>query len=190
MSTIVFPPVSPTERGAAPYDAPVIVDGRWMPFYQRARNIFGAMDKAEAEVSSRTKAPSGLVRVNVPLSFGISHFAPLWGEFMAVYPQIDLDVRLNDRLVDLVDEGFDLALRISTLPDSLMVSGKLAATEMLACASPDYLARHRIPLHSRDLAQHRVLAIRAFRWKGRVAILWAGRAGRRAYRCAGVLQQP
>ena len=132
-------------------------------FYQRARDILGAMDEAEAEVSSCMKAPSVLVRVNVPLSFGISHLAPLWGEFMAVHPQIDLDVTPNDRFVDLVDEGFGLALRSSTLPDSSMVGRKLAATEMLACASPGYLARHGIPLHPRDLAQHRVLAIRAFR---------------------------
>ncbi len=127
-------------------------------FYQRARDILTAMDDAEAEVSLRTQAPSGLIRVNVPLSFGVSHLAPLWGRFMAAYPQIDLDVALNDRLVDLVDEGYDLAVRISSLPDSSLVSRKLATTEMLACASPGYLAHYGAPEHPGDLAQHRVLA--------------------------------
>ncbi|MEM5331942.1 LysR family transcriptional regulator [Paraburkholderia sp. JHI2823] len=127
-------------------------------FYQRAREILEAMDNAEAEVSSRTQVPSGLVRVNVPLSFGVSHLAPLWGDFMAAWPQIDLDITLNDRVVDLVDEGYDLAVRISTLPDSSMVCRKLASTAMVVCASPGYLSRHEVPRHPRDLAAHRVLA--------------------------------
>ena len=127
-------------------------------FYHRARDILAAMDNAEAEVSSRTQEASGLIRVNVPLSFGMSHLAPLWGRFMAGYPQIDLDITLNDRLVDLVEEGYDLAVRISSLPDSSLVSRKLATTEMLVCASPGYLARHGAPRHPKDLAQHRVLA--------------------------------
>jgi DNA-binding transcriptional LysR family regulator len=131
-------------------------------FYQRAREILGAMDDAEAEVSSRTQAPSGLVRVNVPLSFGMSHLAPLWGDFMSEYPRIDLDVTLNDRVVDLVEEGYDLAVRISTLPDSSLVCRKLAETEMLLCASPDYLERHGAPTHPKELAAHRVLAYTLF----------------------------
>ncbi|MFX1765742.1 LysR family transcriptional regulator [Paraburkholderia sp. A1RI-2L] len=127
-------------------------------FYQRAREILEAMDNAEAEVSSRTQVAGGLVRVNVPLSFGVSHLAPLWGDFMAAWPQIDLEITLNDRVVDLVDEGYDLAVRISTLPDSSMVCRKLASTAMVVCASPGYLARHEAPRHPRDLAAHRVLA--------------------------------
>lgn len=127
-------------------------------FYQRARDILEAIDAAEAEANSRTQTPGGLVRVNVPLSFGMSHLAPLWGDFLAAYPQIDLDVTLNDRVVDLVDEGYDLAVRISSLPDSSMVCRKLAATEMLVCASPGYLARHGTPTHPQELTRHQVLA--------------------------------
>ncbi|EDZ99348.1 transcriptional regulator, LysR family [Burkholderia sp. H160] len=127
-------------------------------FYQRARDILAAIDDAEAEVGSRTQVPSGSIRVNVPLSFGMSHLASIWGQFMAAYPQIDLDITLNDRVVDLVDEGYDLAVRISSLPDSSLVSRKLATTEMLTCASPDYLARNGMPSHPRNLAEHRVLA--------------------------------
>jgi DNA-binding transcriptional LysR family regulator len=131
-------------------------------FYQRARDILDAMDDAEAEVSSRILVPGGLVRVNLPLSFGMSHLAPLWGNFIAAFPQIDLDVTLNDRVVDLVDEGYDLAVRINSLPDSSMVCRKLAATEMVACASPGYLARHGTPKHPQELTGHRVLAYTYF----------------------------
>lgn len=127
-------------------------------FCQRAREILDATDAAEAEVSSSTRVPGGMVRVNVPLSFGMSHLAPLWADFMAAYPQIDLDVTLNDRIVDLVNEGYDLAIRISSLPDSSMVCRKLAATEMVVCASPGYLARHGVPGHPQELTRHRVLA--------------------------------
>lgn len=127
-------------------------------FYQRARDILGAIDDAHAEASSRTHTPSGLIRVNVPVSFGLLHLAPLWGDFMAAYPQIDLDVTLNDRVVDLVDEGYDLAVRISALPDSSLISRKLAHTDMLVCASPGYLARHGAPSHPRELSAHPVLA--------------------------------
>jgi len=131
-------------------------------FYQRARDILEAMDNAEAEISSRILVPGGLVRVNVPLSFGMLHLAPRWGDFMAAYPQIDLDVTLNDRVVDLVDEGYDLAVRISSLPDSSMICRKLAITEMVVCASPGYLARHGTPDHPQQLTQHRVLAYTYF----------------------------
>jgi DNA-binding transcriptional LysR family regulator len=82
-------------------------------FYQRARDILGAMDNAEAEVSSRTLTPSGRVRVNVPLSFGMSHLAPLWGDFMNEYPNVDLEVTLNDRVVDVVE---DMTLRFGSAP--------------------------------------------------------------------------
>jgi DNA-binding transcriptional LysR family regulator len=127
-------------------------------FYQRSKEILGALGDAEAEVSSRTQQPSGAIRVNVPLSFGITHLAPLWGPFLDAFPQIDLDVALNDRIVDLVDEGYDLAVRISALPDSSLISRKLASTRMLLCASPGYLARHGTPEHPRELASHRVIA--------------------------------
>ena len=75
----------------------------------------------------------------------------------AAYPQIDLDVTLNDRVVDLVDEGYDLVVRSSSLPDSSLISRKLAHTDMLVCASPGYVARHGAPAHPRELGKHPVL---------------------------------
>ncbi|MFS8978952.1 substrate binding domain-containing protein [Cupriavidus necator] len=94
----------------------------------------------------------------MPLTFGILHLAPLWAAFMETHPQVDLDITLNDRVVDLVDEGYDLAVRIGDMPSSALISRKLVSTRMLLCATPRYLERHGTPLHPHDLAHHRVLA--------------------------------
>lgn len=134
-------------------------------FYQRAKEVLAALDDAESEITSRTQEPSGLIRINVPLTFGIMHLAPLWSAFMQVYPQVDLDITLNDRVVDLVDEGYDLAVRIGDMPSSALISRKLASTRMMLCASPAYLARHGAPAHPQELAKHRVLAYT--NWSGR-----------------------
>jgi DNA-binding transcriptional LysR family regulator len=131
-------------------------------FYRRSKEILMALDDAESEITSRTHEPSGLIRVNVPLTFGIMHLASLWAAFMEAHPQVDLDITLNDRVVDLVDEGYDLAVRISTLSDSSLVCRKLAETELLACASPGYLSRHGIPAHPKELTAHRVVAYSHF----------------------------
>ena len=84
---------------------------------------------------------------------------------MAAYPQVDLDITLNDRVVDLVDEGYDLAVRIGDMPSSALISRKLVATRMVLCASPGYLAQHGAPTHPHELAAHRVLAYT--NWSGR-----------------------
>ncbi|WP_347554069.1 LysR family transcriptional regulator [Robbsia sp. KACC 23696] len=131
-------------------------DGR--TFYQRAKEVLSALDDAEATLSSRSAEPSGMIRINVPLTFGVDHLAPLWPRFLEAHPKVDLDITLNDRVVDLVDEGYDLAVRIGAMPDSTLVSRHLANTRMILCATPAYLARHGTPQLPRDLAAHRVLA--------------------------------
>ncbi|HET7776794.1 MAG TPA: substrate binding domain-containing protein, partial [Azospira sp.] len=99
----------------------------------------------------------GQLKVNAPLSFGVLHLAPLWGAFLATHPDVSLDVSLNDRVVDLVEEGFDLAVRITRLPDSSLVSRRLASTRILLCASPQYLAVHGTPQSLADLARHQFI---------------------------------
>jgi DNA-binding transcriptional LysR family regulator len=131
-------------------------DGR--TFYQRAKEVLSALDDAEAALTSRAAEPSGVIRVNVPLTFGVDHLAPLWPRFLNAHPKVDLDITLNDRVVDLVDEGYDLAVRIGAMPDSTLVSRHLADTRMILCATPRYLAQHGTPHLPRDLAAHRVLA--------------------------------
>ena len=131
-------------------------------FHARCKALLGAVEAAEAEITAGSVQPSGVLRLNVPVTFGLMHLAPLWPDFMQRYPQVTLDVSLADRVVDLVEEGFDLAVRIAQLSSSTLVSRQLATTRMVLCASPEYLRRHGGPQRPADLAQHRVLAYSLF----------------------------
>lgn len=131
-------------------------DGRL--FYEQAKAILTAIDDAEASLVEGQINVSGKVYVNVPVSFGVLHLAPLWQGFLNTYPKVTLDIALNDRIVNLVDEGFDLAIRIAELPNSTLVTRKLATTEVLLCAAPDYLSAYGTPKTAADLSQHRTLS--------------------------------
>ena len=127
-------------------------------FHERCRQLLDGLAEAEAELSHQTGEAVGQLRINVPVSFGVLHLAPLWPAFMARYPKVMLDVTLSDRLVDVVDEGYDLAVRISRLQASSLVSRRLASTRLVLCASPQYLQRHGVPAHPSELARHAVIA--------------------------------
>jgi len=127
-------------------------------YYQHAKSILGAMDEAEAILSNHAHEASGRIRINVPLSFGIIHLAPLWAGFLRQYPKVSLDIDLNDRVVDLIEEGYDLAVRISTLPSSSLICRRISSTRMMLCASPGYLQEHGTPATPQDLTQHTMMA--------------------------------
>lgn len=127
-------------------------------FHGRCKSLLSELDEAESEITAHSARASGLVKVNVPVSFGILHLAPLWSDFMAANPKVTLDVTISDRFVDLVEEGYDLAVRIGNLPSSTLVSRKLASTRMVLCASPAYLKKHGRPKNPADIAGHAVLA--------------------------------
>lgn len=127
-------------------------------YYQRCKEVLQAVEDAESEAGSGTREAHGRLRISAPQTFGTLHLAALWGRFAAQNPQVALDIVLSDRVTDLVEEGYDLAVRIARLPDSNMVSRKLAQTRMVLCASPGYLARRGTPAHPRDLARHDVIA--------------------------------
>jgi DNA-binding transcriptional LysR family regulator len=122
-------------------------------FLARCRDILASIEESESEISTRSGTASGLLKVSVPVSFGIKHLAPLWSEFLEAHPRVSLDVQLADRVVDLVDEGFDLAVRIARLPDSSLVSRRLASTRLVLCAAPKYLKRRGAPQHPSELAR-------------------------------------
>lgn len=126
-------------------------------FLSRCRELLSDLTEAEAEITSRSDTARGLLRVNVPVTFGIRCLAPLWAPFRNQYPEVRLDISLVDRLVDLVEEGYDLAIRVGNLSSSSLIARRLAATRMRVCASPDYLAVHGTPAHPRDLADHAVI---------------------------------
>ncbi|MBJ7313246.1 LysR family transcriptional regulator [Rugamonas sp. CCM 8940] len=125
--------------------------------YERAKSILDDVAEAEALVSSSTLQARGLLRINAPLSFGVLHLAPLWARFMRLYPEVELDVSLGDRVVDLVEDGYDLAVRISRAGSSSNVARKLATSRNIVCAAPAYLAEHGTPATPAELLGHRCI---------------------------------
>lgn len=126
-------------------------------YYDRCVRILADIEETEASVASLHAEPRGQLSINAPMSFGMLHLPSAIAEFMASYPEVGVDLVLNDRFVDLIDEGYDLALRIGTLADSALYARKLAACRRVLAASPDYLARHGEPRHPGDLAHHECL---------------------------------
>lgn len=127
-------------------------------FYEQSKDVLALMDEAEEAVSSTAPEASGSLRVNAPVSFGVLHLAPLWADFMRAYPKVLLDVSLNDRIVDLVEEGFDVAIRIARMENSSLVSRRLASTRLIICAAPSYLALNTPIQTVEDIATHGVIA--------------------------------
>lgn len=122
--------------------------------FERARSILDEMAEAEAIVSSAAMQPRGLLRMNVPLSFGIQHLAPLWPRFMERYPDVQLEISLIDRVVDIVEEGYDMAVRISRAGSASNVARRLATARNVLCAAPAYLAQRGTPIVPADLLGH------------------------------------
>ena len=127
-------------------------------FYYHCVELLAALEEAEGDLSTRSAEASGLVRISAPVTFGILHLAPLWGDFLERYPKVRLDVALSDRAVDLVEDGFDLAIRISSVMQPSLIARQLATTRLVLCAAPSYLARRGTPQHASELAQHDVVA--------------------------------
>jgi DNA-binding transcriptional LysR family regulator len=125
--------------------------------YARCKSILDDVAETEGLVSSASVEPRGRLRINAPVSFGILHLAPLWPAFMRKYPRVELDVSLNDRVVDMVDEGYDLAIRISRAGSTNHAARKLATSNNILCASPAYLARCGYPAAPADLIGHRCI---------------------------------
>lgn len=126
-------------------------------FYERARRIVADVAEAEQAVASLSAEPRGNLRVAAPVSFGVEHLAPAVAEFLRRFPAVEIEMDLNDRVVDLVHEGYDLAVRIGRLRDSSLVARKLAPLRRVLCASPDYLARMGVPRTPEDLVRHNCL---------------------------------
>lgn len=120
-------------------------------YYQSCLRLLDDIAEAEAQVTDTQAELTGRLRIAVPLSFGLQHLTPVLLAFQQQYPQLELDVDFSDRFVDLVADGFDLAIRIGQLPDSSLRARRLSHSRLLICASPDYLKTHGHPKTPADL---------------------------------------
>ena len=126
-------------------------------YFERCRRIVEEAEEAELAVTQLHSEPVGRLRINAPLSFGLMHVAPLIPDFMARHPALEVAIDVNDRRVDLIEEGIDVAIRVGELADSTLVARRLAPCRFAVVASPDYWNRHGRPSHPTDLADHNCL---------------------------------
>jgi DNA-binding transcriptional LysR family regulator len=135
--------LSPTEAGRA--------------YFERCVDILASIEETELQVAQLHEEPKGVLKVNAPMSFGTLYLGEAIADFMTSYAELKVELTLNDRFVDPLEEGVDITVRIGALADSSLIARKLAPARRVLAASPDYLARHGVPQTPEDLAQHRCL---------------------------------
>jgi DNA-binding transcriptional LysR family regulator len=126
-------------------------------YLETCERILADIEAADAAISADRIEPRGMLRINAPVSFGARYVAPLLGEFARLHPRVTVDLGLNDRLVDLVEEGWDLAIRIGSLDDSSLMARRIAPCPAVVCAAPSYLAARGTPRVVTDLSHHNCL---------------------------------
>ena len=117
-------------------------------YYARCKEILRLVAETDAQAQNLQLAPAGKLRITAPVSFGTEALVPALSEYLARYPEVSVDLALSDRVVDLVEEGFEAAIRIGDLPDSALIVRSLAPYRLMVCASPEYLARRGTPRRS------------------------------------------
>jgi DNA-binding transcriptional LysR family regulator len=147
-------------------------------YFERASNILAELDAAQEVVAEAVTQVAGTIRLSAPLSFGTQYLAPALAEFAETYPRVELDISFDDRTVDLIAGGFDLAVRIGSLADSSLIARRIAPVRKVAAASPAYLERRGRPEHPRDLAAHDILLYANEQWRFRVGGRWEYVRGR------------
>ncbi|MGB7102397.1 MAG: LysR family transcriptional regulator [Xanthobacteraceae bacterium] len=126
-------------------------------YLDASARVLADLEAADSAVAADRFEPRGVLRVNAPVSFGVREIAALLPEFACRYPRVTVDLGLNDRLVDLAEEGWDLAIRIGTLSDSSLIARRIAPCRTVVCAAPSYLKTHGTPRTVAELAQHNCL---------------------------------
>ena len=126
-------------------------------FYERCQRIIAEAEEAELAVTHLQDVPRGKLRVTAPLTFGIAYLAPALPDFMKTYDELAVDIEFNDRRVDILQEGFDLAIRIGSLEDSSLIAKRIAQSRFAVLAAPQYLEEFGTPAHPRDLEGHNCL---------------------------------
>ncbi|MDB5970265.1 MAG: LysR family transcriptional regulator [Hydrocarboniphaga sp.] len=126
-------------------------------FYERCKLVLAEAEAAEALAQDLQTVPRGRLRINAPVTFGSYSLVPMLIRYQRLYPEVSVDLSLTDRVVDLVDEGYEAVIRISPLTDSTLVARPLAPYRLVACAAPAYLAERGVPARPEDLAGHECL---------------------------------
>lgn len=126
-------------------------------FYERCKAVLAQVEAAEALTQELSAQPRGVLRIAAPLSFGHYYLVPMLPRFLEAYPEINLDLHLSSRLVDVAEEGFDAVIRVPVAGDESLVSKRLKTESFCLCASPEYLARRGVPQHPQALAEHECL---------------------------------
>jgi DNA-binding transcriptional LysR family regulator len=127
-------------------------------YYERCSQIVMDAENAERSLNQLQEKPNGLLRINAPASFGTTHLLDVLPQFMQRYPDVKLEVEFNDRLIDVVAEGYDVVIRVGEIKDSNLVARKFTSSRGVVVASPEYLKRRGRPKHAEDLAQHDCIA--------------------------------
>ena len=127
-------------------------------YYQRATQVLALVEDAERAATQETVEPRGTLRINTSVAFGARHLGDAISNFLQRYPQVKADLTLNDRVVDLIEEGFDVALRIARRIDPGLVARPITRARLVACASPEYLKKYGTPKSPADLAHHNCLS--------------------------------
>lgn len=137
--------------------------GEGETYFHSGRQLIESVDSLEQEVAASAGRPRGLLRIQTQVSFGVRHLAPALIDFQRRYPDVRINMSLTDRLVDVLAEQIDVAVRVGPLPDSTLMSRKITEIERVICASPEYLEQHGVPETPADLTQHRCLVFSAGR---------------------------
>jgi DNA-binding transcriptional LysR family regulator len=128
-----------------------------LAYYESCVDVLARVEETEMQVSRLHDEPKGVLKINAPVSFGVLHLGPLIAEFMGSYPDLKIELTLNDRFIDPIEEGVDITIRIGILADSSLVARRLAPARRVLVAAPDYLKRLGVPKDPDDLIQHRCL---------------------------------
>lgn len=130
-----------------------------LAFFHHAEDVLSSVEAAKASVGAGSESPSGTLRVAAPASFGRMHLIPALKEFTQQHPNLNIDLMLSDTIIDLVEGGFDIAIRNSELKDSSLIARKLANDRRILCASPGYLASQGEPKTPQDLTSHNCITL-------------------------------
>lgn len=127
-------------------------------YYERCKRVIAEVEEADLLVEQLHSEPRGTLKVSAPMSFGVSHVGPAVSDFLGAYRELSISLTLNDRFTDLIEEGFDVAIRISQSADTSLIARRLGGVRCVMTATPDYLARNGTPTEPQDLGDHQCLS--------------------------------